>query len=83
MHILIPLFQLKVHKHSSCLVAEERTKTMTPEQIEQQLIAVGEALGLDSRCSVNDIETDALYEDADGNQHVFNFATDPSVDFDS
>ncbi len=49
--------------------------------IEKELEQIGEEMGMvDSRCIADCEETDVVYEDRQGNQHIFTFAPIPYVE---
>lgn len=56
---------------------------MTPREVTESFEQLGEELGLDGRCIVWTEQTSVTFEDPEGNQHHFEFATDPNLDWQS
>lgn len=56
---------------------------MTPREVTESFEQLGEELGLDGRCIVWTEQTSITFEDSEGNQHHFEFVTDPNLDWQS
>ncbi len=54
---------------------------MEPQELERAFERLGEEHGLDGRCTVGERETTVVFEDGDGHQHLFFFATPPTVEW--